>query len=121
MDVMGNNDGYELGIIPNFFKKKCVNKLWDSYNSAYYQSRVRVKDIYEKEDNFNFEVMVNKEVVAATSFSANLFQYNVRRNIDIRKIIPEIVKTISYHMGLKKYTKEYGDIKLNRLNDFNGR
>lgn len=119
-EVMGMSDSYELGIIPNFFKKKCVDKLWSTYNSSYLQNTIRVKDIYEIPDNFHFQVMVNKEVVAATSCSANLYQYNVRRNIDVRDIIPEIVRTVSHYMSLKNYTKEYSGIKLNRHNILDG-
>lgn len=117
-EIMGMGNSYELGIIPDFFKSKCVSKSWDTYNPAFYQDRVKFKDIYEIEDNFNFDVLINDEVVASTSFSANLFQYSVRRNIDIRDIIPEIVRVISYYMELKNYTKTYGGIKLSRNNDF---
>jgi len=103
---------YNIGLIPNFFKKLCVNKLWSSYHPKYIQTNVKVKDNYENEDVFNFEVLVNNKIVAKSSFSANLFQYSVRRSIDIRKIIPEIIKIICYYLSLKEYTHNYGDVEL---------
>jgi len=129
-DIMGIKESYNLGLIPDFFKRKCVDKTWDGYNPSYYQKRVRVKDIYEIEDTFYFEVLVDGEVVAATSFIGNLFQYNVRRKIDIKPLIPAIVRIIEEYMSLSEYTTVFngfksksktGGIKLNRHNKFDDR
>ena len=120
-DIMGIDDSYNLGIIPDFFKGKCVNKTWESYNPSYYQKKIRAKDIYEIEDNFYFEVLIDGEVVASTCFSGNLFQYNVRRKIDIKPIIPKIVRSIEYWMSQNEYTSEYADISINRENKLTGK
>lgn len=104
------------GIIPNFFKVKCVNNLWENYNPNY--NKQRFDNTYNKEDIFTFEVLINKELATSASFDGSVFQSNVRRNIDIRLIIPSIIKAITNCMSLDEYTKDYGDVKLRRHNNY---
>lgn len=121
MDEIMGMDGYiQLGIIPEFFKRKCITKSWDIYNPLQYQNRDKVweKPEFEYKSDFNFEVLVNKEVVVSTSFNANLFHNSVRYNIDIREIIPDIVRTITHYMSLNNYTEKFGDVLLTRHNKY---
>ena len=120
-EIMGVNNYLELGIIPEFFKKQCMAKLWGSYNPSYYQTRVRKRDNLENEYYFNLQVLINKEVVADTSFSAALFHYTIRYNIDIREIIPTIVNVITNYMSLDNYTEKFGGVLLNRHNKYEQR
>lgn len=105
-----------FGIIPNFFKQKTREYLWDGYNP--YADAVekildeQVKSIFDKVDNFQFEIKVDKKVIAKAEFSGNFFPPKVRYQVNIKEIIPQIVSEMRYFLALKKYTKKYGEITI---------
>jgi hypothetical protein len=119
-DIMGMSEQVELGILPEFFKKKCILSTWDSYNPNYYQSKNKLytKNIYDKQDILKFEVLVYKEIICSGTFDGSVFQSGVRRNINIKEIIPLLIKTIGYYMSLDEYTVEYAGVKLVRHNKY---
>lgn len=119
-EVMGMDNPLNLGILPEFFKKKCVESTWESYNPHQYQSRTKInsKNIYDKEDIFKFEVLERKEVVASGMFNGSPFQSGVRFNIRINEHINEIINVITFYMSLDKYQDKYADIKLERYNKY---
>ena len=74
-----------------------------------------VNKLRNKDGDFEFDDL-QKETLAVGMFDGKLFHPNVRNEIDIRSIIPDIIKTIQYHLSLKKYTKSYKSVSLVRNN-----
>lgn len=117
-DIVGMKDSFVLGLIPEHFKQKCMRDSWiaERTNSYYARNNNNISDIYSREDKFTFTVNMRKELMAEASFDANLFQPSVRRHIDIKEIIPNIIEGINYYLSLDTYTSKYSGIKLERLN-----
>lgn len=101
---VNNGDFGQLGIIPNFLKKKAQTYLWDNYNPYHNQKDEPTKTSTDKIDNFQFEIKVDKKVVSKGIFSGNLFPPKVRYSVDIKEIIPSIINEIRYSLAQKKYT-----------------
>ncbi len=101
---MNNGEYGGLGIIPNHLKLKSLTYLWDNYNPYYLQQDDSSKNIFEKEDLFQFEVKVDKKSVGLTQFSGNFFPPKVRYAVDVREIIPSIMTEIRYSLSQKNYT-----------------
>ena len=100
-----NNGGFgSLGIIPNYLKQKSIQYLWDSYNPYFNQTDESYKSPAKKGDMFQFEVKVDKKVVAATQFSNEFFTLNPKVSVDIREIIPTIMSEIRQTMSRKNYS-----------------
>lgn len=101
-----NNGGFgELGIIPNYLKNKSIDYLWDNYKPYLPQSDEPTKNIWDKIDNFQFEIKIDKISVAKSGFSGNFFQPKVRYAVDVREIIPSIMTEIRNFLSQKKYKK----------------
>jgi hypothetical protein len=105
-NICGMNNGTfgSLGIIPEYLQKKSGEYLWSNYNPYYIQKDEVSKDIFEKEDNFQFEIKVDKVSVGKSQFSGNFFPPKVRYAVDVREIIPSIMSEIRYFMGQKNYS-----------------
>jgi len=126
-ELMGATQGITLGLIPEFFKYKCIMNSYEPYDSeaiSLYNkdddftlviSRNNVNKIRDKDGNFDMSDL-RKDVIASATFDGNLFHQNVRYEIDIRSIIPDIIRIISHYLSKKDYTKYYGDVKLTRHN-----
>jgi hypothetical protein len=99
-DILG-----ELGVIPNHLKNKTIDYLWNTYNPYYVQTEENSKNFSDKIDDFQFEIRVDKSVVAKSQFSGNLFPPKVRYAVDIKEIIPSIISEIRYYLSQKKYQK----------------
>jgi len=112
--IVGMNNGSfgTLGIIPASFKKKSIDFLWKNYNPYLPAKAEMYKNIFEKEDMFDFEIKVDKNVVAKSCFSGNYFPQNVRYQVDIKEIIGQIISEIRYALSQKKYTNKYGEVKI---------
>jgi hypothetical protein len=96
------------GIIPNYFKQLSVDNLWSFYKPhILYTTSENNKNIFENEDTFIFEIKMDNKTVAKSVFSGNWFETDVRYTVDIRKIIPEIVKEIQFYFSKKEYTIVY--------------
>jgi len=91
---MNNGDFGSLGIIPRYLKNKSVDYLWDNYNPYMPQKEETVKNIFEKLDNFQFEIKIDKVSVAKSEFCGNFFPPKVRYAVDVREIIPSIMSEI---------------------------
>ena len=102
-----------LYIIQEQFKDRSCDYLYKYYNPYLTQNAQELRerctdlDIYDNEDFFTFQIKVNGRVVSASVFSGNDYPPKVRYDVDIRKIIPEIIATIQRGLSLKKYTKKY--------------
>ena len=110
--LVGVNNVGAMGIIPNQLKNKAVDYLWKFYNPYGVQTEVVAKNNFEKEDTFDFEIKVDKEVVAQRSFSGNLFPPQVRYQVDIKELIPSIISEIKDTLSRKKYTTKYANVVL---------
>lgn len=103
--VSNNGIMGDFGIIPKFLKNNSVNFLWESYNPYDPQIESGAKNTYEKVDDFQFEIKIDKNVVAQSSFSGNLFQPKVRYAVQIKEIIHSIMAEIRHFFSQKKYNK----------------
>ena len=126
-ELMNGNPAYSLGLIPDFFKYKCIENSYQPYDPEAAQ-------LYNKDDEFTLEISKNnvnkirdkngqfemsdlqKDIIAQGTFNGNLFHQNVRYEIDIRSMIPDIIRIIRKYLSLKEYTKYFGDVKLVRYN-----
>jgi hypothetical protein len=106
-NIAGMNIDYfgTMGIIPNHLKAKAVDYLWNNYNPYFIQAEEGVKNIYDKIDNFQFEIKVDKVSVAKTQFSGNFFPPKVRYDVNIKEIIPAIMAEIRHFLSQKNYSK----------------
>jgi len=129
-DITGVNQSKELGVIPEFFKVGGMDHTMNDNELPYYQQN----RTYDKDDIFTFEILRNnvnklrdktgdfnlddlqKQSIIKSMFDGNLFHPNVRYEIDIRSIIPEIIHIIQNGMSLNEYTMFYGPVKLSRFN-----
>jgi hypothetical protein len=91
----------KMGIIPNHLKEKSVDYLWGLYNPYSPSQEQTVKTIFDKLDDFQFEVKIDKKVIAKSIFSGNYFQPRVRYAVDIKEIIPSIISEIRYFLSEK--------------------
>lgn len=105
--IVGMNNGQygDLGIIPHHLQKKTLEFLWDGYNPYSITPETAPKNIYEKIDNFQFEIRVDKKTVGKGQFCGNVFPTKVRYAVDIKEIIPSIISEIRHYFGLKNYEK----------------
>jgi hypothetical protein len=100
-------------IIKEQFKDRSMDYLYKYYNPHIIQDekdlygRSKNVNIYDNEDIFTFQIKVNGKIVAESIFSGNDYPPKIRYDVDIRKIISEIIATIQQGLSLKKYTKEY--------------
>lgn len=112
--LVGMNNGQygSLGLIPTQLKRKAEDYLWKNYNPYYPKKEDTPKNLFEKEDVFDFEIKVDKVTVAQSTFSGNFFPPQVRYQVDIKEIIPSIISEIKHTLSQKKYTTKYADVTL---------
>ena len=106
--IAGMNNGYfgSCGIIPKFLKDKSVDYLWDRfdpYSEVRREEDASEKDIFKNEDIFTFEIKVDKNVVAKSTFSGNWFPTVVRYQVNIKPIIPNIIEEITEFFTREQY------------------
>ena len=82
-----------LGIIPAFLKEKSVDFLWNNFD-PYAEPSINL-DPPVKNDVFTFEIKVDKNTVAKTSFSGDVYPKKAKINVDIKDLIPTIMTEIS--------------------------
>jgi hypothetical protein len=95
-------------------KEKAEDYLWKYYNMYEVQrpENVIYKDVFEKEDVFDLVIKVDGRERSTTRFSGNFFPPKVRYSVDIRSLIPKIIKEIQYVLSRRDYTSEYLGIEL---------
>lgn len=106
---MNNGDFGSMGVIPKQLKNKAMEYLWKNYNSYYSKKEDEIKGS-DKENTFDFEIKVDKVVVAQSTFSGNYFPYTGL--VDIKEIIPVIISEIKYGLSQKNYTTTYANVQL---------
>ncbi len=107
-----NNGSGSLGVIPNSLKYKSSDYLWKNYNGYYAQKTDTPKNLFEKEDMFDFEIKIDGNTVAQSTFSGNYFPLDIRYQVDIKEVIPTIISEIKSAFTQKKYTTKYADTVL---------
>lgn len=126
-DIMGVNQDIKIGLIPDFFKHQCISNSYKPYhlqnNNLFDKTDLFTLEISKnnvnklKENNSDFEMGdLQRELIGQACFNGNIFHPNVRYEIDIRSIIPDIIRIIQKYMGSWDYTSKYGDVDLVRLN-----
>ncbi len=101
---MNNGEHGSLGIIPRYLQRKSLTYLWDNYNPYATQYDENNKNIFERKDNFQFEIKIDEKSVAKTEFSGNYFPPKIRYAVDVREIIPEIISEVRSFLSQKSYT-----------------
>jgi hypothetical protein len=101
---MNNGNHGSLGIIPRYLQRKSLTYLWDNYNPYATQYDENNKNIFERKDNFQFEIKIDEKSVAKTEFSGNYFPPKIRYAVDVREIIPEIISEVRTYLSQKSYT-----------------
>lgn len=126
-DIMGVSQTAKLGLIPEFFKYQCMENAMKPYHAQnnYLNDKVdiftleilknNVNKLRDKDGDFNLDDL-QKVSLAISMFDGKIFHPNVRYEIDVRSIIPDIIGTIQDAMSQKRYTKEYGSMRLVRYN-----
>tara|TARA_R110000765_G_scaffold372945_3_gene463424 strand:+ start:244 stop:735 length:492 start_codon:yes stop_codon:yes gene_type:complete len=111
-----------VDILKVHFKNKTYDYMYKYYNPYFYSTAeenvstdVEVKDIYEEEDFFTFQILHNKKIVVEKIFTGNDYPPQVRYDVDIRKILPKIIDQVQQGLNQKNYTKEYGNYELDRI------
>lgn len=105
------------GLIKKHFKNNTyefMEKI-NHYFVASTDENVETKDIYENEDFFTLQIKVNGRVVCETIFSGNDYPPSVRYDVNIRKIIPEIIDYIQRGLSRKNYTKNLCGYQLDSI------
>jgi hypothetical protein len=104
-NICGMNNGKHgsLGIIPRYLQRKSLTYLWDNYNPFSTYQEDTPKSIFDRIDNFQFEIKVDDKTIGKTEFSGNLFPPKIRYAVDVREIIPDIITEIRNHLSQTKY------------------
>jgi hypothetical protein len=92
-----------MGIIPRFLKRKTEEHLWSTYNPYFEQTPADFdrRNIYDNEDFIGFKLRYKNRDIVESQFSGNYFPTKVRYEINIKDIIPTIVKSIRKNLALK--------------------
>jgi len=101
-------------MIENNLKEKTFEYLYKSYNpyKEQLQEDIISENIYEEEDVFDFEIKTDDRLVVKKRFSGNVYPQRVRYSVDIRKIIPSLIKEIQETFSEENFSVEYGGISL---------
>jgi len=105
-----------MGLIPNYLKKISKRNCWSEYNPyRVVELEDNNKDMFKNEDVFTLEIKVDKRVVLKSSFSGNWLhtsyiqnENDMRYEVNIKKIIPDIIKEIEYYFSRDEYTLPFG-------------
>jgi hypothetical protein len=112
--IVGIHNGFYMGIIPRYLKKVAMEYMWKFYNphNNYQQKFEEGRNIFEKEDIFDFEIRLDKRTIAQSTFSGNYFPQQVRYQVNIKEVIPNIMSEIKYALSQNNYSTSYADVKL---------
>lgn len=89
--------------IENQLKLKSINSLWDSYNPYVSKNLSNVTERNNKNDMFKLNISVDSKIIISGYFDANKYQPKIRYQVDIKPIIPTLMKTIRFYMSISDY------------------
>jgi hypothetical protein len=101
-------------LIERDLKEKTYEYLYKNYNPYKEQTKeeILVENIYDNEDIFDFEIRIDEKCVVKKRFSGNVYPQRVRYSVDVRKIIPALIKEIQEVFSLENFSVEYSGIAL---------
>jgi hypothetical protein len=105
-----SEDGH-LGIIPEYLKNKSLEYLWSNYD-PYSETNSEIYRGVDKEDNYQFEIIVDKKIVTKGQFSGSWFPPKVRYQVNIKDLVPDIMSEIRSFFSQKEYKKNYAQVTL---------
>lgn len=116
MDSLTGVQSLSMGLIPSYLKKESRKHGWATYKPYKVpDTREPGTNVFDNEDIFTFEIKVDKRVVAKSQFSGNWFQTDVRYNVNIREIIPEIISEIEEYLSRDEYSTTYEGYDLTKV------
>ena len=89
--------------IENQLKLKSINSLWDSYNPYVSKNVSNVTERNNKNDMFKLNISVDSKIIISGYFDGNKYQPKIRYQVDIKPIIPTLMKTIRFYMSFSDY------------------
>lgn len=103
-----------VAMIEKSLKNKTVDYLEKNYDpwKEQKQEDVTIENIYENEDVFDFEIKTDDKLIVKKRFTGNVYPQRIRYSVDIRKIIPSLIKEIQETFSGEKFSVEYCGISL---------
>lgn len=101
-------------MIEEDLKSKTFDYLYKSFNPWKEQQLEEIvsENIYEEEDFFDFEIKTDDKTIVKKRFTGNVYPQRIRYSVDIRKIIPSIIKEIQETFSAENFSVEYCGISL---------
>ena len=103
-----------VGLIQENLMKKTREDLWKRFNPYVVQTQDKVptRGIYDKPSTFTFEIKVDKETAITGNFDGSIYSPGARYEIDIKSLIPVIIRKIKNVFRQKEFTHFYGEVEL---------
>ena len=73
---------------------------------------VVVENIFDNEDVFDFEIKTDEKSIVKKRFTGNVYPQRIRYSVDIRKIIPTLIREIQETFSREIFCVEYSGISL---------
>ena len=101
-------------LIEEDLKEKSYDYLYKHYNPYKKQLKedILINNIYEDEDVFDFEIRIDDKSVAKRRFTGNVYPQRVRYSVDVRRLIPQLIREIQETFSSENFSVEYSRIKL---------
>lgn len=98
-----------VDIIEDDLKSKTFDYLYKSYNPWKEQLSEEIisENIYDEEDVFDFEIKTDDKLIVKKRFTGNVYPQRVRYSVDIRKMIPSLIKEIQETFSGENFSVEY--------------
>jgi len=103
-----------VGIIQSDLKQKTYDYMEKNYNPWKDQKPedVVVENIFDNEDVFDFEIKTDEKTIVKKRFTGNVYPQRIRYSVDIRKIIPTLIREIQETFSRENFCVEYSGISL---------
>ena len=103
-----------VSLIEDDLKNKSYDYLYKNYNEyrVQLQEDVQKVNIYENEDVFDFEIKIDGKSVVKKRFTGNVYPQRVRYSVDVRKLIPRLIREIEETFSLQNFSVEYSGTQL---------
>ena len=101
-------------MIEDDLKSKTFDYLYKSFNPWKEQlpEEIVSENIYDEEDVFDFEIKTDDKTIVKRRFTGNVYPQRIRYSVDIRKIIPSLIKEIQETFSGENFSVEYCGISL---------
>jgi len=94
--------------------KKTKEDLWFRFNPYIKQTQDKIptEGIYDRPTKFTFEIKINKETAIIGDFDGSIYSPSARYKIDVKDLIPKLVRKIRNTFTQKQFTHFYDEIEL---------